>query len=127
MKNETNELSRAITALEEKRVFELDLLKNQFHTSYESLKPINIIKNTLEEFSSSTEIKSDMINNAISIGSGLLAKKNNCRIMDRQIDINNHKESYMVIEDFVKHHIDGIKLKKAITSDCPNCNDYENE
>lgn len=75
MKNETSDLNKAIIALEEKRAFELDLLKDQFHTSYESLKLINIIKNTIEDFSSSSETKSDIINNAISIGAGLLAKK----------------------------------------------------
>lgn len=75
MKNETNELNLAILALEKKRAFELDLLKDQLHTSYESLKLINIIKNTLDDFSSSPEIKNDIITNAISIGSGFLAKK----------------------------------------------------
>lgn len=40
---------------------------------------------------------------------------------DKQIDVNNHKDSYMIIQDFVKHNIDGITLKEGIVTDCPNC------
>lgn len=40
---------------------------------------------------------------------------------DKQIDINNHKNSYMLIQDFMKHNIDGIKLKEGIITDCPTC------
>lgn len=40
---------------------------------------------------------------------------------DRQIDVNNHKDSYMVIQDFVKQNIDGVKLKEGKTKDCPTC------
>ena len=40
---------------------------------------------------------------------------------DKQIDVNNHKDSYMVIQDFMKQNVDGIKLKEGITRDCPTC------
>lgn len=40
---------------------------------------------------------------------------------DKQIDINNHKDSYMLIQEFMKTNIDGIKLKEGIISECPNC------
>jgi len=40
---------------------------------------------------------------------------------DRQIDINNHIASYTLLQDFMKHNIDGIKLKEGIVTDCPNC------
>ncbi|MGM1054854.1 MAG: hypothetical protein ACQEWG_03095 [Bacteroidota bacterium] len=46
---------------------------------------------------------------------------------DRQIDINNHKDSYMMIQDFMKHNIDGVKLKEGITTDCPTCSTELNE
>jgi len=42
-------------------------------------------------------------------------------LKDRQIDINNHKDSYMIIQDFMKHNIDGVKLKDGVISDCPSC------
>jgi hypothetical protein len=42
-------------------------------------------------------------------------------LKDKQIDVNNHKDSYMLIQDFMKHNIDGIKLKGSVVTDCPNC------
>lgn len=42
-------------------------------------------------------------------------------IKDKQIDVNNHKDSYMVIQDFMKNYIDGNRLQKSIDKDCPNC------
>jgi len=33
----------------------------------------------------------------------------------------------MIIQDFMKHNIEGIQLKEAIISDCPNCLNKENK
>lgn len=40
---------------------------------------------------------------------------------DKQIDVNNHQDSYMLIQKFVIKHIDGIKLKQGKTQECPTC------
>lgn len=40
---------------------------------------------------------------------------------DKQIDVNNHRDRYMIIQDFVKQNIDGIRLKDAEVSGCPHC------
>jgi hypothetical protein len=40
---------------------------------------------------------------------------------DRQIDVNNHKDSYMLMQDFMVNHIDGIKLKEGELEACPSC------
>lgn len=37
--------------------------------------------------------------------------KTRTRPEDKQIDVNNHKESYMLTEEFVKANIDGFELK----------------
>lgn len=42
-------------------------------------------------------------------------------IEDKQIDVNNHKDSYMLIQEFVHQNIDGVKLKEGIVTECPNC------
>ncbi len=45
---------------------------------------------------------------------------------DKQIDVNNHKESYMLTEDFVKVNIDGFALKPGVVKkEDPNENDIE--
>lgn len=40
---------------------------------------------------------------------------------DKQIDVNNHAASYMLMQKFVKENIDGIKLKEGEIHDCPTC------
>ena len=44
---------------------------------------------------------------------------------DKQIDVNNHRDSYMIIQDFMKFNIDGVKLKEGVITDCPSCSDKE--
>jgi len=44
-------------------------------------------------------------------------------LKDKQIDINNHKGSYMIIQDFMKHRLDGLKLKEGVIKGCPTCTD----
>lgn len=42
-------------------------------------------------------------------------------LKDRQVDINNHKDSYMLIQGFMKDNIEGVKLKEGIVKECPHC------
>ena len=42
-------------------------------------------------------------------------------IKDKQIDINNHKESRPFFEEVIKKHVDGITLKEGLVEDCPTC------
>lgn len=74
-KNETYELNEAIFLLENKRADELILLKEQLHLVHETLKPINIIKRTFHEVTTSPEIKNNFINNTIGLVTGYLTKK----------------------------------------------------
>jgi hypothetical protein len=74
-KNESIALQEAIEALQLKQAQELLLLKEQFHNTYESLKPLNLIKNTFQDVVSSPEVKSSIVNNAIGLATGYLSKK----------------------------------------------------
>jgi hypothetical protein len=75
MKNETDALSKTIIELKEKRIQELEAIKEQLKTTYESLKPLNIIKSTLKEASSSPDLKANIIGPAIGLGIGFMLKK----------------------------------------------------
>lgn len=44
---------------------------------------------------------------------------------DKQVDVNNHEDSYMLIQGFVKEHIDGYQIKDGIVHVCPNCDELE--
>ena len=73
--NETDSLNELIILQEQKYDIELELLKEQFHVAYESLKPINLIKNIFHEVTASPEIQNDMTSNVIGLGTGFLSKK----------------------------------------------------
>jgi hypothetical protein len=72
--NELKALEEAINRLKVQRSQELILLRKQFYLTYESLKPINLIKHTFKEASSSTEIKDGMVGNVIGLTTGYFAK-----------------------------------------------------
>ncbi len=40
---------------------------------------------------------------------------------DRQVDVNNKQDSYLIIQEFVKDNIEGIRLKEGETDVCPDC------
>lgn len=40
---------------------------------------------------------------------------------DKQIDVNNRADSYMLIQRFLKEHINGIKLREPEVRACPSC------
>jgi hypothetical protein len=67
-------LDEAINLLRTKRALELVLLRDQFHITFESLKPINLLKHTFREAATSTQIKEDMLNSVIGITTGYLSK-----------------------------------------------------
>lgn len=46
-------------------------------------------------------------------------------LYDKQVDVNNHKGSYMRIQKFIKDNIDGYHLKDGILHVCPNCTELE--
>ncbi|MES2655484.1 MAG: hypothetical protein V4620_07845 [Bacteroidota bacterium] len=51
------------------------LLKEQFKTSFEALKPVNLIKNTFRELSQEPDFKDDLLSAAMGIASGYISKK----------------------------------------------------
>jgi len=71
---ELRALTESIYRLQIRRSEELALLRDQFHITYDSLRPINLIKHTLKEVSSSTEIKEGLLNDVIGLATGYLTK-----------------------------------------------------
>lgn len=50
-------------------------LKEHFRNAYESLKPINMLKNTFKQAVSSPDVKTQIADTAIGLTTGFLAKK----------------------------------------------------
>jgi|ERR1035437_355343 hypothetical protein len=68
-------LKQLILAKEAEHIVEGKQLKDEFHQVYESLKPINIIKNTFRKIFSVSDLKTNIIDVAIGITTGFVAKK----------------------------------------------------
>jgi hypothetical protein len=77
MKNITStaELKNTIQLLEVERVVNEQLLKEQFHITYESLKPVNLLKGTLKDISASPYLIDNILGTAMGLASGYLTKK----------------------------------------------------
>lgn len=73
--NATELLSIEIAALEKKQEFELLELKQSLREKYESLKPINIIKRTFSELTSSADVKNSITSEIAGITAGALSSK----------------------------------------------------
>jgi hypothetical protein len=73
--NPVDSLKESIRLLEIRQTEEGKILKEQFKITYESLKPINLIKNSVKELASSVEIKNSLFETIVSIMTGYLTKK----------------------------------------------------
>jgi hypothetical protein len=67
-------LSAVIVELEAKQIAEGKLLKEQFQLTYESLKPVNLIKSTFQEVVASQDLKDNLLNTSIGLTAGYLSK-----------------------------------------------------
>lgn len=73
--NAVDSLRESIRLLEIRQAEEEKILKEQLRLSYDSLKPVNLIKSTIRDVSSSLEIRSGLWEIIISILSGYFTKK----------------------------------------------------
>lgn len=73
--NATDTLNQTIALLENRQKQELKILKEQFEITYESLKPVNLIKGAFKEMSTASDLKGNIINNIIGMSTGYITKK----------------------------------------------------
>ena len=67
-------LRNAILQLESKQAEEVKTLKEQFHVSYESMMPINLIKSTFHQIAESEDLKDNILNTSLGFATGYLSK-----------------------------------------------------
>jgi len=66
----SQDLKTAIADLEKKKTIQEEALSNELHAAYESLKPLNILKNA----TSSPVVRNSLLKGAIGLGAGILSK-----------------------------------------------------
>ncbi len=72
--NSPSELTEAILLLETRQAEQGKLLLDQFHLTYDSLKPLNLIKSTFKDAAESSELKDNFINTSKGLIVGYLSK-----------------------------------------------------
>ncbi len=73
--NRHQQLKLQIAALKEQQSNELEALHIQLRETYQSLRPFNLLKSTLQETAASGDIKQLIYSNILGIASGYLAKR----------------------------------------------------
>jgi len=71
----TIELKDAIRSLEEKHSIQGQFLKEHFFLILESIKPVNIIKNTFKEVVSAPDLMSNILSSTIGLTVGYISNK----------------------------------------------------
>ena len=69
------DIKNAIQLLEAEQAVKQKLLKDQFHLTYESLKPVNLLKNTIKDISSSPYLVENIIGAAAGLATGFISRK----------------------------------------------------
>lgn len=72
--NQSELIKSEISFLKNKQREGLVSLKNQFHSTFENLKPINLLKETLVEIDEQPDFKSNLLNSAVGLSTGYLSK-----------------------------------------------------
>jgi hypothetical protein len=67
-------LRNAIIQLENKQAEEEKLLKEQFRYTYESIKPVNVLKSILADASGSNEFKDNLVSTTVGLTAGFVSK-----------------------------------------------------
>lgn len=69
------ELRESICLLEAKQAEDARVMKEQLMTTYESLKPANLIQNTIKDFIASSDMRENLLTTAFSLIAGCFSKK----------------------------------------------------
>jgi hypothetical protein len=73
--NSTDLLRRIIQEKEAELKAEGAELRTHFYATYESMKPANIIRNTIKDLFSTPDLSNDVVNSVIGVATGLVARE----------------------------------------------------
>jgi hypothetical protein len=123
-------LKNAIQLLEFEKTYKEQLLREQFLVTFDSLKPVNILKNTLHDVTSSPNFIDNIIGATVGLASGYLSRKitvgRSANIFRKLIGsilqfgitsvVAQHPDSVKSIGQFILQH---IPHKKEMNSQKP--------
>jgi len=114
-----NELQEAIQLLEFEQSEKSRLLKEQLNISYESLKPLNLLRGALKDVSSTPGLGENLFGSAVGLASGYLSKKiivgKSGNLLRKLIGsvlqfgvtniVTRHPDSIRTFAHFIKEHL----------------------
>jgi hypothetical protein len=106
-----SELKSAIQQLEQKQKEEWMLLKHQSLHTFESLKPVNIIKTSFKELVTSPDFKEDVLGTLLSLAIGFLSKKMAVGSTNNPLKQLLGTILQLGVTEIVSKNSDGIKAK----------------
>lgn len=126
-RSSTAVLKDTIQLLETEQKIEGRLLKEQFYLTYESLKPVNLLRSSIRDVASSPHLIDNIIGTAVGLATGYLSKKivigTSGNIIRKffgllmQLGVTNtiaqHPESIKSIGQFIYEHFLRKKREKA--------------
>ena len=107
--NATDTLKKMIIV--QKMIYDNDLekLKDQFDVAYESIKPINLVKNLFQQVLVSPDIRNNLLSNIIGFSTGFISKKLLLGLTHKPIKKVLVTLFEFVVANTVAKHSDGIK------------------
>lgn len=73
--NSTAKLRNAIAELEMEQIVKKDLFKEQLLYTYDSLRPVNMLKNVLKDITSTPGLVDNVLGTTVGLASGYLSRK----------------------------------------------------
>lgn len=108
--NSALELRKAIDLIEDKQFVQGQELKEQFFLTYESLKPINLIENTLKDIISSPYLTDNILATVTGMAGGYISEKLVVGTSDHVGRKLFGKILQVGVSNFVAHHPEAIKI-----------------
>ncbi len=103
------DLKDAIRLLELEQAEAGQLLKGQFHITFESLKPVNILRDTIEDIRSTPNLIDNIVGTVVGLTTGFLSRK---MIVGKSGNIFRKLSGGIIqigVSNLVAHHPDLIK------------------
>ena len=110
------ELRELIIALEAQQIEEGRQLKEQLRSTYESLKPLNVLKNLISDFGGPTDLKDNLVQTATGLITGYITRKILIRNSGNPFIRMTGVFLQYWVTNFVSNHAESIKniVVKAI-------------
>lgn len=107
--NSESALNAAILELQNRQDHEEQIIKAQVGAVYQSIKPANLIKNTIKEVAGAQDVKGDLVNIAIGLTTNIVSKKVIAGISDSPMKRMVANALISTATDMITQHPDTVK------------------